>query len=85
MYFETGSGKVDTTPMTLGVVGMNLTVRANGSNTGVICIGNSESAAADGYILGKGEKTPPIYVDETHKVYVVGSVKGQGFSWIATR
>ena len=85
MYFETGSGNVDTTPMTLGVVGMNLTVRANGSNTGVISIGNSESAAADGYILGKGEKTPPIYVDEEHKVYIIGSVKGQGFSWIATR
>ena len=85
MYFETGSGKVDTTPMTLGVVGMNLTVRANGSNTGVICIGSSLENAANGYILGKGEKTPPIYVDGVHKVFIVGSVKNQGFSWLAHR
>jgi len=64
---------------------MNLTVRANGSNTGVICVGTSPENAADGYILGKGEKSPPIYVDTEHKVYIVGSVKGQGYSWIATK
>jgi hypothetical protein len=85
MYFETGSGIVDVTPKALGVAGLNLTVRANGSNTGVICVGTSEKTAADGYILGKGEKTPPVYVDEEHKVFIVGSVKGQGYSWIATR
>ena len=84
--FETGSGSVDTTPQPLGIamVRKNLVIRANGSNTGVILIGNTPQDAAEGYILGKGETTPPIYVDNLCKVFLVGSANGQGYSWIAT-
>ncbi len=83
--FVTGSGTVDTTPMPLGdrVIHRNLVIRANGSNTGVLCIGNSADDAKEGYILGKGETTPSINVDNLNKVFLVGSAAGQGYSWIA--
>ncbi len=84
--FDTGSGKINTTPQPLGVLAVrkSLVIRANGSNTGVICVGNSPDNAAEGYILGKGETTPPIYVDDLQKVFLVGSANAQGYSWIAT-
>ncbi len=81
--FATGSGVVDTTAIAIGVAGLSITIRANGSNTGVICIGNTAESAAEGYILSSGDVSPPIYVDETYKVFIVGSVKGQGYSWLA--
>jgi len=84
--FTAGCGTVDQTPQPLGeaAIPKNLVLRANGSNSGIISIGNSAENAAEGYILGKGEITPPIFVDNLSKVFVVGSANGQGYSWIAT-
>ena len=73
-HFATGSGKVDRKPMPLGhgPIRKSLVIRANGSNTGVICIGNTPEDSAEGYILGKGETTTPICGDNLNKVYLVG-------------
>lgn len=38
--------------------------------------------AADGFILAAGEQTPPIYVDNTDKIGVIGSNDNLGFSFI---
>ncbi|MCL4195412.1 MAG: hypothetical protein KJZ87_26980 [Thermoguttaceae bacterium] len=85
--FRTGSGTVGTEPMRLSVVGWPVKkyvmLRANGANTGVITIGHSAGAAADGFILSAGQQSPPIYVDNLNKVYIVGGAADQGYSWIA--
>jgi copper chaperone CopZ len=84
--FVSGSGTVDVTTKPLGdkAIPKSLVIRANGSNSGIICIGNSHEDAGEGYILGKGETTPPICVDNLNKVFLVGSAIGQGYSWLAT-
>lgn len=81
-----GSGSVGTTPQALGdfPVTKKVVVRANGANSGVITVGPSSAQASEGFILGKGEQSPEIYVDDINKVWVVGSDVGQGYSWIAS-
>ncbi len=58
-------------------------VRANGANTNVIMVGHSADAVSDGFILSAGQQSPPIYVDNLNKVYLLGGAAGQGYSWIA--
>jgi hypothetical protein len=58
-------------------------VRANGANTGIILIGTTVANVGDGFILSAGQISPPIYVDQLNKVYLVGGAAGQGYSWIA--
>jgi len=58
-------------------------LRANGANTSVIMIGNTAANAGDGFILSAGQQSPPIYVDDLNKLYIVGGAADQGYSWIA--
>jgi hypothetical protein len=58
-------------------------LRANGANGNVIMVGHSAAAVGDGFILSAGQQSPPIYVDNLNKVYLVGGAGGQGYSWIA--
>jgi len=58
-------------------------LRANGANGNVIMVGHSAADAGDGFILSAGQQSPPIYVDNLNKVYLVGGAADQGYSWIA--
>ncbi len=58
-------------------------VRANGANGNIISIGNTPGNADEGFILSAGQQSPPIYVDNLNKVYLIGGAGGQGFSWVA--
>lgn len=58
-------------------------VRANGANGNVIMVGHSAAAVNDGFILSAGQQSPPIYVDNLNKLYLLGGAGGQGYSWIA--
>jgi hypothetical protein len=58
-------------------------LRANGANGNVIMVGNRADNAEDGFILSAGQQSPPIYVDDLAKVYIVGGAADQGYSWIA--
>jgi hypothetical protein len=66
-----------------GEVNKYVVVRANGANTGIILIGTTVANVGDGFILSAGQISPPIYVDQLNKVYLVGGAAGQGYSWIA--
>ena len=58
-------------------------LRANGANGNVIMVGHSAAGAGDGFILSAGQQSPPIYVDNLNKLYLVGGAGNQGYSWIA--
>lgn len=58
-------------------------LRANGANTSVIMIGNTPANASDGFILSAGQQSPPIYADDLSRIYIVGGVADQGYSYIA--
>ena len=58
-------------------------LRANGANGNVIMVGNRADNAEDGFILSAGQQSPPIYVNDLNKVYIVGGAADQGYSWIA--
>jgi len=58
-------------------------LRANGANASVIMIGHTSAAVTDGFILSAGQQSPPIYVDNLNKLYIVGGAADQGYSWIA--
>lgn len=86
--FAAGNGTVGTSEALLSAssvpvpVQKHIVVRAsaaNGSET--ITVGVPGNAAA-GFVLAAGEQTPPIYIDSTDKVAVVGSAAGQDYSWI---
>lgn len=84
--FQAGDGTVGVSPAALpgGAVLKHVVVRANGANTNVIMVGHSSDAVANGFVLAKGEQTPPIYVDDLSKVWLQGGAASQGFSWIAS-
>ncbi len=86
--FMAGNGTVGTTaaPLTQQSfqIWKHVVIRASASNTGVIIVGDGAARAAAGFILAKGEQTPPIYVDDTSKVWLVGGAAGQAYNWIAT-
>jgi len=58
-------------------------LRANGANGNVIMIGNTAANVEDGFILSAGQQSPPIYVDNLNKLYIVGGAADQGYSWVA--
>jgi hypothetical protein len=66
-----------------GEVNKYVVVRANGANSGIISIGTTAANASDGFILAAGQVSPPIYVDQLNKVYIVGGAANQNYSWIA--
>lgn len=58
-------------------------LRANGANGNVIMVGHSAAEVGDGFILSAGQQSPPIYVCDLNKLYLVGGAADQGYSWIA--
>lgn len=85
--FAAGDGTVGATPATLtpgGAVNKHVVVRANSANTDVIMVGHSAQAVANGFVLKAGDQTPPIYVDDLAKVWLLGAASNPGFSWIAS-
>jgi hypothetical protein len=58
-------------------------LRANGANGNVIMVGHSAAGAGDGFLLSAGQQSPPIYVENLNKLYLVGGAGNQGYSWIA--
>lgn len=85
--FFVGHGTVGATPAQVTTLSLevlkHVIVRATAGNTGTISVGMSSAQATDGFILAEGEQTPPIYIDDANKVWVVGSDADQDFSWIA--
>jgi len=65
------------------VVKKHVTLHAATANSGTITVGATCAGAATGFVLTPGLQSPPIYVDNVNKVYVIGSTPGQAFSWIA--
>lgn len=84
--FRSGSGVVGVTAQAIGTgqVRKHVVIRANGGNTGTISIGTTKINAVDGFILAAGNQTPPIYVEDLSKVFIVGSAANQGYSWLAS-
>lgn len=85
--FSAGSGVVDTTPQPLGPptpVRKRVVVRAARSNNGNIRLGSTAESASDGYLMENGRVSPPIYVDDVNKIFVVAEAPGQVYSWIAS-
>lgn len=85
--FNAGSDTIGTSPQPLAApypVKKHVVVRANGANASVVIVGPTEESAASGFILSAGQQTPPIYVDNVSKVFVVGGAANQGYSWISS-
>lgn len=84
--FAAGSGTIGTTPDHLpdGLVCKHVVVRANGGNAGIVIVGHSQEAVADGFILSAGQMTPPVHVNDRNKVWLVADQAGQGYSWISS-
>jgi hypothetical protein len=84
--FHAGHGTVGTTEAKISAVPFpirkHLVIRAASANTGTVFVG-TPGDAANGFALAAGEQTPPIYVDSTDKVGVVGSAASQAYSWVA--
>jgi hypothetical protein len=84
--FLAGHGTVGTDEQKISEVNLpvhkHIVIRAASDNGGEIMV-SSPGRAAEGFILAQGEQTPPIYVDETDKVAVVGSEADQDYSWLA--
>lgn len=84
--FLAGSGTIGTTEGKLSSVNFpvrkHLVIRADAANTNTIKVGRPGNAAG-GFVLAAGEQTPPIYVDSTDKVAVVGGAANQAYSWLA--
>lgn len=84
--FAAGDGIVGTAAAQLPgrTVVKHVVVRANGGNSNVVMVGNSAAQAAIGFVLAAGEQTPPIYIDDLSKIWVIGGAATQGYSWIAS-
>jgi len=85
--FMAGNGTVGGTPAQLTTIAFPITkhvvVQAASGNGSTVSVGPASAQAANGYILAAGESTPPIYVDDTSKVWVVGGAADQDYNWIA--
>jgi hypothetical protein len=76
-----GATEVPLTSMPFSVL-KHIVIRAMTGNTGLIYVG-PVGHASDGFELAEGEQTPPIYVDDTSKIALIGSDADQDFSWVA--
>lgn len=85
--FFAGHSTVNTTPQLLHEVGCpvrkHIVVRASSDNGSDLLMVGSVGHAAAGFVLAAGEQTPPIYVESTDLVEVVGSAS-VAYSWIAS-
>lgn len=84
--FLAGHGTIGTTEGKVSAVNFpirkQLIIRAHADNTNVITIGRPGDAN-NGFILAAGETSPPIFVNETDKLALVGGAAGQNYSWMA--
>jgi hypothetical protein len=60
----------------------HVVIRADSANSGTITLGNSAIRASAGFILKAGDTSPPIYIDDLSKVWLIGSASGQNYSWL---
>lgn len=85
--FNAGHGTVGTSAQALQTdswpVNKHVVVRADSSNGNTVSVGPNGGVASAGFVLAAGEQTPPIYVDDVNKVFVVGGASGQKYSWIS--
>lgn len=85
--FFAGNGTVGTAEAAISPVGLDvrkhIVVRADSGNGNTVIVG-PVGHAANGFVLNAGEQTPPIYVENTDLVAVIGGAASQNFSWIAT-
>ena len=58
-------------------------LHADAGNANVIMVGHSLADVGNGFALSADQQSPPIYVDELNKVYLLGGAAGQDYSWIA--
>jgi hypothetical protein len=86
--WNAGHGSVGETAQALSTgapaVKKHIVVRADAGNSGTITVGPNAGAASGGFVLGAGEQTPPIFVDDLKKVWVVGSGSDQAYSWVCS-
>lgn len=85
--FRAGNGTVGTSPAQLDVgcpVLKHVVLRADSGNTNTIKFNYTSASATNGFILNAGDTSPPIYVDDVNKVWVIGGASGQVYSWIAS-
>jgi hypothetical protein len=86
--WNAGNGSVGETPAQLSdtsfEVRKHVVIRADAGNSGTITVGPNAGGVSAGFILAAGEQTPPIYVDDLSKVWLVGSASGQNYSFICT-
>lgn len=84
--FLTGHGTVGAAEAALSTivwpVMKHVVVRASADNGNTVSVGPKNNSA-NGFILAAGEQTPPIYVDSTDKIFVIGGAADQDYSWIA--
>lgn len=84
--FMAGNGTVGTSEQVIDdkafAIQKHIVIRADSDNGNDIIVGRPGDAA-NGFILHAGETSPPIYVDDTSKVAVVGGAADQAYSWIA--
>jgi hypothetical protein len=84
--FHAGNGTVGATEAKISAVAFpirkHLVVRADKNNTNTVIVG-TPGDAANGFVLNAGEQTPPIYVDSTDKVRVIGGAASQSYSWVS--
>jgi hypothetical protein len=80
-----GHGTVGATEQPLDSIDWPLrkfvTVQAAAGNSSTVTVGRSGDAA-NGWILQPGESTPPIPVDSTRSIAVVGGDAGQNYNWL---
>jgi hypothetical protein len=55
-------------------------IHAKAGNTNTVIVGRPGSAAS-GWILAAGESTPPIPVDNTSHIAVIGGAASQDYNW----
>lgn len=84
--FRAGSGTVGTTEAKISTINWpvrkHIVIRANAANSNVIEVGPA-GHAADGFILAAGETSPPMYVEETDAIGIIGGAASQAYSWMA--
>lgn len=57
-------------------------IRAAAGNTNTVIVGRPNDAA-NGWVLEAGESTPPIPVDNTKHLAVIGGAAAQDYNWLS--
>jgi hypothetical protein len=85
--FYAGHGTVGLTPAQLAEIPLDVlkhvVIHADAGNGSTITVGPSSAQAANGYVLAAGEFTPPIYVDNLNKIWLVAADTDQEYQWVA--